>query len=320
MKLMVTGGCGFIGSNFVKLVIEEKPDWEIINLDKLTYAGRKENLEDIEDNGNYSFVHGNICRAEDTAKAMKDCDAVINFAAESHVDRSIDNATDFLETNILGVHTLLEEAKKHDLNKFIQIGTDEVYGSVEKGSSKEEDALHPRNPYSAAKASADHLAHSYFNTYEMPVIITRSSNNFGPYQYPEKLIPRFVTNLLRGKKVPIYGDGLNVRDWLYVKDNCRGILKVLEKGKSGEIYNIGGGNEKTNLEITNLVLRELGFGEEMIEKVDDRLGHDRRYSLDSTKMNKELGWKPEAGFEEALKETVQWYMNNNQWWEPLIND
>jgi dTDP-glucose 4,6-dehydratase len=316
---MVTGGCGFIGSNFVRHILESRPDWEVVNLDKLTYAGRKENLSDVEGNRNYTFIHGDICSEADAAKAMEGCEAVINFAAESHVDRSISDASDFLKTNIGGVCCLLEEARKQDIRKFIQIGTDEVYGSVEKGASRESDMLRPRNPYSAAKAAADNLAFSYFFTYGLPVTVTRSSNNFGPYQYPEKLIPLFITNLLRGKKVPVYGDGMNVRDWLYVGDNCAAIASVLEKGKAGETYNIGGGNEKTNLEITELLLKELGAGREMVEKVSDRPGHDRRYCLDSSKAGEELGWQPEKEFGEAIKETVKWYTENKEWWEPLVH-
>jgi dTDP-glucose 4,6-dehydratase len=316
---MVTGGCGFIGSNFVRHILESRPDWEVVNLDKLTYAGRKENLSDVEGNRNYTFIHGDICSEADAAKAMEGCEAVINFAAESHVDRSISDASDFLKTNIGGVCCLLEEARKQDIRKFIQIGTDEVYGSVEKGASRESDMLRPRNPYSAAKAAADNLAFSYFFTYGLPVTVTRSSNNFGPYQYPEKLIPLFITNLLRGKKVPVYGDGMNVRDWLYVGDNCAAIASVLEKGKAGETYNIGGGNEKTNLEITELLLKELGAGREMVEKVSDRPGHDRRYCLDSSKAGEELGWRPEKEFGEAIKETVKWYRENKEWWEPLVH-
>jgi len=318
MKVLVTGGAGFIGSNFVKYAIKEK-NWEIVNLDKLTYAGRKENLKEFEDNDKYSFVQGDICKREDTKKAMKDCDTVINFAAESHVDKSIEDSSVFFKTNVLGVQNMLETARAKGIEKFIQIGTDEVYGSVEKGSSTEKDLLKPRNPYSVSKTSADLLALSYYITFELPVIVTRSSNNFGPYQFPEKLIPLFVTNLLQGKKVPLYGSGMNVRDWLFVKDNCKGIAKVLEKGKDGEIYNIGGGNEKTNIEITEFILKELGFGKEMIEKVNDRQGHDKRYSLSSEKMKK-LGWKPEKKFKEAMKETISWYKENRTWWESILKE
>ena len=318
MRVLVTGGAGFIGSNFVRYMLQKYPEYEIVNLDKLTYAGRTENLTDIEDNEKYTFLKGDICNPQNVENAMRGCELIVNFAAESHVDRSIEDASAFVRTNFEGVRVMLETAMKQNVKKFIQIGTDEIYGSIEEGSSKENDLIKPRNPYSAAKAAADLLALSYFNTYEMPVVVTRSSNNYGPYQFPEKLIPRFVTNLLRKKKVPIYGDGLNVRDWLYVLDNCEAIDRCLNKGKNGEIYNIGGGNEVSNLEITERILNELGKGKEMIEYVDDRKGHDRRYSLNSDKIEKELGWKPEKNFEKGIKETVKWYVENEKWWKPLV--
>ncbi len=318
MRVLVTGGAGFIGSNFVRYMLQKYPKYEIVNLDKLTYAGRTENLEDIENNEKYTFIKADICNSQDVEKAMEGCNLVVNFAAESHVDRSIEDSSAFVRTNFEGVRVMLETAMKHNVKKFIQIGTDEVYGSVKEGSSTENDLIKPRNPYSAAKAAADLLALSYFNTYEMPVVVTRSSNNYGPYQFPEKLIPRFVTNLLRKEKVPIYGDGLNVRDWLYVLDNCEAIDACLHKGKDGEVYNIGGGNEVSNLEITERILNELGKGKEMIEHVEDRKGHDRRYSLNSDKIEKELGWKPKKNFEEGIKETVKWYVENEKWWKPLV--
>lgn len=318
MRVLVTGGAGFIGSNFVRYMLQKYPEYEIVNLDKLTYAGRTKNLADIEDNEKYTFIKGDICNSEDVEKATDGCELVVNFAAESHVDRSIEDASAFVRTNFEGVRVMLESAMKQNVKKFIQIGTDEVYGSIEESSSTENDLVKPRNPYSAAKAAADLLALSYFNTYEMPVIVTRSSNNYGPYQFPEKLIPKFVTNLLHGKKVPIYGDGLNVRDWLYVMDNCEAIDVCLHNGKNGEIYNIGGGNEVSNLDITERILNELGKGKEMIEYVEDRKGHDRRYSLDSGKIEKELGWKPKKNFEEGIKETVKWYVENEKWWKPLV--
>ncbi len=318
MKVLVTGGCGFIGSNFIKYFLEEHKDSQLVNLDKLTYAGRLENLKEVESNPNYRLVKGDICNQGDVEKAMEGCNAVVNFAAESHVDRSIEGASLFLETNVLGVYTMLEEAKKHSLEKFVQIGTDEVYGSVEESSSKETDVLMPRNPYSASKASADKLAYSYFATFGVPVVITRSSNNFGPYQFPEKVIPLFVTNLIRGKKVPLYGEGKNIRDWLYVQDNCKAIDLCLQKGKAGEIYNIGGGNELQNIQLTKMILAEFGKGEEMVERVKDRPGHDLRYSLDCSKIRAELGWKPSAEFEAALKETIKWYKENEWWWKPLV--
>jgi len=318
MKILVTGCAGFIGSNFVRMHLEKHPGDSIVNLDKLTYAGRKESLQDVEGKENYEFVKGDICSQEDVAKAMKDCEAVINFAAESHVDRSIEDADAFTRTNFFGVKVLCEEARRQGVKKFVQISTDEVYGQIADGSFRETDMLNPRNPYSAAKAGGELLAMSYFTTYGLPVIVTRSSNNYGPYQFPEKVVPLFITNLLRGKKVPLYGEGKNVRDWLFVLDNCEAIDLVLEKGKPGKVYNIGGNNELQNIELTKKILAELGKGEEMIEKVKDRLGHDLRYSLDCSKIEQELSWKPKTGFEEGLKKTVQWYKENEQWWKPLV--
>lgn len=320
MKLLVTGGCGFIGSNFVKYYLQKHPSDEIVNLDKLTYAGRLENLKEIEGNPNYSFIRGDICNREVVKKAIQDCEAVINFAAESHVDRSIADATQFIKTDVLGAFNILEEARKQELKKSLMISTDEIYGHVLEGSFKETSTLKPRNPYSASKAGADLLAQSFFATYGMNVVVTRSSNNFGPYQFPEKVIPLFVTNLLQGKKVPLYGDGTNVRDWLYVLDNCEAIDLCLQKGKAGEVYNIGGGNELQNIELTKLVLKELSKGEEMIERVKDRPGHDLRYSLDCSKIEKELGWKPKHDFKKALHETILWYKQNEWWWKPLLRE
>ncbi|MBU2100918.1 dTDP-glucose 4,6-dehydratase [Candidatus Micrarchaeota archaeon] len=315
MNLLVTGGAGFIGSNFIKHFFSLYPESKITNLDKLTYAGRLENLKEVEKNKDYSFIKGDICDKKIVAKASKNVDLIINFAAESHVDRSISSPEDFIRTDIFGTFVLLEEARKNDLD-IIQISTDEIYGSIENGLFSEESPLMPSSPYSASKAGADRLAFSYFKTYGLNVKITRSSNNFGPNQFPEKLIPLFVTNLLEDKKVPIYGDGKNVRDWIYVKDNCDAIIKVMEKGKKGEAYNAGAGNEKTNLGITEFILNELGKGKEFIEFVEDRKGHDLRYALDCSKI-KELGFKPEHSFESALKETVSWYKNNSWWWKPL---
>ncbi|MFH1695153.1 MAG: dTDP-glucose 4,6-dehydratase [Candidatus Micrarchaeota archaeon] len=315
MNLLVTGGAGFIGSNFIKHFFSLYPESKITNLDKLTYAGRLENLKEVEKNKDYSFIKGDICDKKIVAKASKNVDLIINFAAESHVDRSISSPEDFIRTDIFGTFVLLEEARKNDLD-IIQISTDEIYGSIENGLFSEENPLMPSSPYSASKAGADRLAFSYFKTYGLNVKITRSSNNFGPNQFPEKLIPLFVTNLLEDKKVPIYGDGKNVRDWIYVKDNCDAIIKVMEKGKKGEAYNAGAGNEKTNLGITEFILNELGKGKEFIEFVEDRKGHDLRYALDCSKI-KELGFKPEHSFESALKETVSWYKNNSWWWKPL---
>ena len=307
MRLLITGGAGFIGCNFVRHILEKHANYDIVVLDKLTYAGRKENLEDVIED--ITFVQGDICDGDAVHKAMDGCDATINFAAETHVDRSIDNADAFLKTNVLGTYTLLKEARKLDLLKFVQIGTDEVYGSAQSGSFTETDALNPSSPYSASKASADLLARSYFITYGLPISITRSSNNFGPYQYPEKLIPLFILRAIRDKKLPVYGSGNNVRDWLYVEDNCEAIDLVLHKGQPGEIYNIGGGNELTNLEITRRILERLNKDENLIEHVSDRLGHDFRYSIDSSKI-RNLGWKMDRTFDDALGRTIDWYLNN----------
>lgn len=317
-QLLVTGGAGFIGSNFIRQFIQNNPDVKVVNLDKLTYAGKKESLQDLESKENYEFVKGDICNSKDVEKAMQGCDSVINFAAESHVDRSIEDSKQFAETNFYGVRVLCEQAKKQDIKKFIQISTDEVYGQIAKGSFKETDRLNPRNPYSAAKTAGELLAMSYFTTYGLPVLVTRSSNNYGQYQFPEKIVPLFITNLIQGKKVPLYGEGKNIRDWLFVLDNCEGIETVLQKGKIGEIYNIGGNYELQNIELTNKILKELGKGKEMIEPVTDRLGHDLRYSLDCSKIEKELGWKPKTEFEKGLHSTVEWYKKNENWWKPLV--
>jgi dTDP-glucose 4,6-dehydratase len=318
MKILVTGGCGFIGSHFIKETLRQKEDWEIINLDKLTYAGRKENVAELEGDPRYSFIHGDICDPVSVNTAMKEVDAVINFAAESHVDRSIQDARAFIRTDVEGAFTLLDAARKNEVKKFVQISTDEVYGQIMSGSFTEESLLNPRNPYSASKAGADRLAYSFHSTYGMDVCITRSSNNYGTHQYPEKLIPLFITHLIQGKKVPVYGEGKNIRDWLHVKDNCAALLTVLEKGKSGEVYNIGGGNERTNMEITRSILSEMGKGDEMITFVEDRKGHDWRYSVDSQKIQESLGWVPNVSFDQGLRETVKWYIENPQWWKPLV--
>ncbi|MBS3063562.1 MAG: dTDP-glucose 4,6-dehydratase [Candidatus Diapherotrites archaeon] len=317
-QILVTGGAGFIGSNFIRYLMQAQPGIRVVNLDKLTYAGNKDNLRDLERNPRYRFIKGDICLRYAVKQAIKGCDAVINFAAESHVDRSIHDPMPFVRTDIQGTLNLLEEARTHKVERFIQISTDEVYGSVEKGSSRETDALKPRNPYSASKAGADLLALSYFTTYGLPVLVTRSSNNFGPYQFPEKIVPLFLTNLLRGRKVPLYGDGKNVRDWLYVLDNCTAIERVLLDGKPGEVYNVGGGNEVKNIDLARRLLKGLGLDEERIEWVKDRPGHDRRYSLDSSKIKK-LGWKPAHKFGDALKATMDWYKAHNAWWEPLVH-
>jgi len=319
--LLVTGGAGFIGSNFIHYMMEKYPHYKIINLDKLTYAGNLENLRDIEDRPNYRFVKGDICDrkiVEDIFLSDK-IDAIINFAAESHVDRSIEDPGVFIQTDVYGAFVLLEAAKKYSTDIFLQISTDEVYGSIPEGSFKETDPLAPNSPYSASKTGAEMIVRSFYKTYGTPVLITRTSNNFGPYQYPEKLIPLFVTNLIDNMKVPLYGDGMNVRDWIYVTDNCQALDVVLHGGRIGEIYNIGAGNEKPNVWITKKLIELVGKDESYIEPVADRPGHDRRYSVDCTKIEKELFWKQETDFTSALEKTVKWYMENQSWWRPLKN-
>ncbi len=314
MKLVVTGGAGFIGSCFIRHILSKYPDYSVINLDALTYAGNIQNLDDVKDNPNYSFVHGNICDKKLVSKLFEDADAVVNFAAESHVDRSISGPEIFVQTNVQGTLNLLQAAKEFKLKRYLQVSTDEVYGSLQKdGYFYETTPLAPNSPYSASKAGADLLVRAYFETYKLPVVITRCSNNYGPYQYPEKLIPFFISQLLKGKKVPVYGDGLNVRDWLYVYDHCKAIDLVLHKGREGEVYNIGGHNEKTNLEITRIILSAMGKDESSISFVEDRLGHDRRYAIDNTKIHTQLGWSPSLTFEEGIKLTIDWYLNNQNW-------
>lgn len=318
MRLLVTGGLGFIGSNFIRQMLEGHPEHSIVNLDKVTYAGNPENLRDIAGDPRYTFIRGDICDQDLVGSVFREhqIDAVVHFAAESHVDRSIEDASVFVRTNVLGTHVLLEEALGCGVERFVHVSTDEVYGSIRSGSFREIDNLNPSSPYSASKAASDLLARSYYITHDLPVIVTRCTNNFGPYQYPEKLIPLFVTNLLDGKKVPVYGTGKNVRDWIYVLDHCRALDFVLRHGEPGEIYNIGGDNEKSNLEITEGILRVLGKDGSMIEYVRDRPGHDWRYSLDSSKL-RSMGWKPEFDFETALQATVEWYVENAWWWRPL---
>jgi dTDP-glucose 4,6-dehydratase len=315
MKLFVTGAAGFIGSNYVRHVLATTDD-EVTVFDALTYAGNLSSLADIADDPRYSFVQGDICDRDAVAAAMPGHDAVVHFAAESHVDRSIVDPDTFVRTNCLGTNVMCDVARHVEVDRFLHISTDEVYGSIEQGSFVETDRLGPRSPYSSSKAGSDLIALSYEETYDLPVLVTRSSNNFGPYQFPEKVIPLFVTNLLDGRKVPLYGDGLNIRDWIYVEDNCAGVDLVLRKGEIGEVYNIGGGNETTNRELTEKVLDLCGVGEEMIEYVEDRLGHDRRYSIDCSKANA-LGWTPARTLDEALAATVEWYRENRSWWEPL---
>ncbi|MDD4454570.1 MAG: dTDP-glucose 4,6-dehydratase [Candidatus Methanomethylophilaceae archaeon] len=318
MTMLVTGGAGFIGSNFIRHMLTEHPDTPIVNLDALTYAGNPESLRDVADNPNYTFVKGDICDPGTVAAVFRNhpIETVVHFAAESHVDRSISDGSTFVRTNVLGTFTLLDYALKHGIRRFVHVSTDEVYGSTREGSFVETDNLNPSSPYSSSKAGSDLLARSFFITHGLPVIVTRCTNNYGPYQFPEKLIPLFATNLLEGKKVPIYGTGKNVRDWLYVLDHCRAIDFVLNHGEPGEIYNIGGGAEKTNLEITEKILELLGEDESMIEYVPDRKGHDFRYSLDFGKLRK-LGWKPAYRFDDALEATVAWYAKNEWWWRPL---
>ena len=315
MKQFITGGAGFIGSNYVRYILNNTDD-EVTVFDALTYAGNLSTMRDVENNSRYKFVKGNICDAAAVADAMKGHDAVVHFAAESHVDRSINGSEDFIHTNCFGTNTVIDAARKLEVSRVLHIGTDEVYGSVEVGSSLETDPLEPRSPYSASKAGSDLIALAYYHTHGTPVVVTRCTNNFGPYQYPEKAIPLFTTNLLDGKKIPLYGDGLNERDWLFVDDHCSGVHLVLTKGTLGEIYNIGAGNETTNRVLVNKLLEAFGVGEEMVQYVEDRKGHDRRYSVNIDKITK-LGWKKERTLDEALAETVQWYRDNRWWWEPL---
>lgn len=315
-SILVTGGAGFIGSNFVRYMVNKYPDYRIIVLDALTYAGNRENLKDLEGKLNFLFYCGNICDTSVVDNLVSNVDTIINFAAETHVDRSILAAGSFIQTDVVGTFNLLEAARKYRLQRFIQISTDEVYGSIEKGSFTEESPLMPNSPYAASKASGDLLVRSYYKTYGLPGIITRSSNNFGPYQYPEKLIPLFITNALDDLPLPLYGDGKNVRDWIYVIDNCEAIDVVLHKGKAGEVYNIGAGNELPNIKITEMILEKLGKPKSLITPVPDRPGHDRRYSLSCDKV-KALGWKPRHSFESALSETIEWYQKNEKWWRSI---
>jgi len=316
MRILVTGGCGFIFSNFIRFILNKYPNYKIINLDALTYSGRLENTQDFQKNKNYKFIKGNICDERLVDRIFKEnkIDWVVHGAAESHVDRSIGEPAPFLETNVFGTHVLLEAAKRYGISRFIQIGSDEEYGSIEKGSFKEGDPLHPSSPYSASKTAASLLCLAYFKTYNLPVIITRSTNNFGSYQFPEKFIPRLLTNAFLEKNLPVYGKGQNIRDWIYVEDNCWAIGLVLHKGKIGEIYNIGAGNEKTNLEIAREIQKR--FPNSKIEFVADRPGHDFRYSLDCSKIKK-LGFKPRYSFSEALQKTIDCYVQNKWWWKPL---
>lgn len=316
--ILVTGGAGFIGSCFVRYMLKQHSDYKIINLDALTYCGNLENLDDVKDNPNYKFVHGNICDKKLVPELVEQVDAIVNFAAESHVDNSIKHPEIFVETNVQGTLNLLQSAKEFKIEKYLQVSTDEVYGTLGKsGYFTETTPLAPNSPYSASKAGADMLVRAYHETYGLPTLNTRCSNNYGPYQYPEKLIPFFISQLLKGEKVPVYGDGLNVRDWLYVYDHCSAIDTVLHKGKIGEVYNIGGHNEKTNMEITHLILDAMGKDESSIKYVQDRLGHDKRYAICNDKIQSELGWEPSLTFEEGIKITIDWYLNNQDWMKKI---
>ncbi len=323
-NIFVTGGAGFIGSNFVKYILANT-DYKVVNYDKLTYAGNLENLTDIEDNPNYKFVKGDICDAETVEKvfAENEIDTVVNFAAESHVDRSILSSKEFIVTNVEGTQVLLDVSRKHGVEKFLQVSTDEVYGSLPEDRKDllftEQTPITTNSPYSASKASADLLCNAYFHTHKFPVLVTRCSNNYGPYQFPEKLIPLMIAKAMDGEKLPVYGDGKNVRDWLYVEDHCSAILRVLKKGNIGEVYNIGGNNEWYNIDIVKLILKTLGKGEDQITFVKDRPGHDRRYAIDSTKIMTELGWSPAHQFEDGIKLTIDWYIANEDWWRKVMS-
>ncbi len=316
MRLLVCGGAGFIGSGFIRLMLEGHGDWEVVCFDKLTYAGNLDNLKDVDSDPRFSFVRGDICDREAVRAAAEGVDAIVNFAAETHVDRSIAEPETFLATDVLGTHTLLEAVRELGIGRMVQVSTDEVYGSIEAGAFTESDCVKPSSPYSASKAGGDLQALAYHTTYGTPVMITRGSNTYGPYQYPEKLIPLFVTNALEGGGLPLYGDGLNVRDWLHVDDHCGGIEFVLLNGEPGEVYNVGGGNERTNLEITTIIVDELGLSGDVIKWVSDRPGHDRRYALDCTKLAT-MGWSPKVGFEQGLRETIRWYRDNEWWWSKI---
>ena len=319
MKLLVTGGAGFIGSNFVRMALTDKfPDFNVEQLtvlDLLTYAGDEENLKPIAGDKRYKFVKGDVRDLELAKKLMQDADQVVHFAAESHVDRSIEGGSEFVSTNVMGTQVLLDAAKSSNIKRFVHVSTDEVYGSISEGSWPEAHPLLPNSPYSASKAGSDLLVRAYNRTHKLDTVITRCSNNYGQYQFPEKVMPLFITNIIEGKKVPLYGNGLNVRDWLHVDDHCRGIALALTKGRVGEVYNIGGGTELTNVELTHKILKAMGVGEEFIQPVEDRKGHDLRYSVDISKINKELGYSPQVNFEEGLEQTINWYKNNEAWWK-----
>lgn len=316
MRLLITGGAGFIGSNFIRYLLGKYPDYQVINLDKLTYAGNRDNLKDLKGNPRHTFVKGDICNARVVNRLASEVEVIINFAAESHVDRSILEAGQFIKTDVYGTYILLEAARKYHHRRFIQISTDEVYGSIQEGAFSETDPLKPSSPYAASKAAGDLMVLSYWTTYRLPLLITRSSNNFGPYQYPEKVIPLFITNAIEDQPLPLYGDGKNVRDWIYVLDNCEAIDLVLHRGNEGEIYNIGGENERSNLEITEQILKTLGKPLSLIHYVKDRPGHDRRYALTCDKI-KSLGFKCRHALDEALTQTLRWYQENQRWWKKI---
>jgi dTDP-glucose 4,6-dehydratase len=315
-RILVTGGAGFIGSNFVRYLLRQHPDYKVITLDKLTYAGNLENLADLQSDPRYAFIKGDICDHETARRAAAGCDAIVNFAAESHVDRSISDPNGFLRTDIFGVYVLLEIVREMGLRRMIQVSTDEVYGAIEDGAFKEEDRLRPSNPYSASKAGGELLAHSYWRTYRTPVMVTRATNNIGPNQYPEKMLPLFITNALEDKPLPVYGDGLQMRDWMHVEDHCRALDLLLQRGQLGEVYNIGGSPAATNIDVARMVLRKLSKPESLITFVKDRPGHDRRYAVDSSKL-RVLGWKPKYDLASALDATIEWYRNNEAWWRKI---
>ncbi len=317
MRWVVTGGLGFIGSHFIRLALRERPGLEIVNLDAITYAGNPANLRDLEGSRRYRFVKGDICDPAAVAEALgRNIDAVVNFAAETHVDRSIESPEAFLRTDVLGTHVLLEAVRRAGVSRFVQVSTDEVYGDIPQGASSESDPVRPRSPYSAGKAAADLLALAYHATYGIPVLVTRGSNTYGPNQYPEKIIPLFITNLLEGRSVPLYGDGLQIRDWLYVEDHARGVLHVLDCGVAGGIYNVGGSSSRTNVELTAMLVEGCGRSMQDVKYVTDRLGHDRRYALDSSRIHA-LGWQPRMPFNEGIAHTIAWYRTNESWWRPL---
>ena len=316
MKILVTGGAGFIGSNFIRWILSHKRDVQLINLDKLTYAGNPENLRDLESDPRYRFVRGDVADPSAVEAALKGCEQVVHFAAETHVDRSILNASDFLRTNIQGTHVLLEAARASKIGRFVHISTDEVYGSLQEGEATEESSIRPNSPYAASKAGGDHLVRAYHVTYGLPAVVVRGSNNFGPYQFPEKFLPLLITNALDDEPLPIYGDGKYVREWIFVEDFCEGIAKVLEQGEAGEVYNIGSGDHRVNLDVAAAILKQMGKPPALIRHVTDRLGHDRRYAIASSKLRR-LGWTPRHSFESALEETIRWYRSHEGWWRPL---